>query len=257
MQTSTTRKIEIQDVALECLWLAQSGATRTIVFLHEGLGSVAMWRDFPARLCAACGTNGLVYSRAGYGQSSSLQFPRRREFMHDEARDVLPGVCAAFDIEHPILLGHSDGASIVLLYSAFFPQRPIASVVLAPHIMVEDMSLAAILRARKAFEETGLRERLTRYHADVDGAFYGWNDIWLDPAFRGWSIVDFLQNIRTPLLVIQGEEDEYGSMLQIDGIGRHVPHATLLKLSHCGHSPHRDQSPSVIRAVREFLERTG
>src|SRR5665213_1152208 len=124
MQTSTTRKIEIQDVALECLWLAQSGATRTIVFLHEGLGSVAMWRDFPARLCAACGTNGLVYSRAGYGQSSSLQFPRRREFMHDEARDVLPGVCAAFDIEHPILLGHSDGASIVLLNTAFFRSAP-------------------------------------------------------------------------------------------------------------------------------------
>ncbi len=251
-------RIPVGDTELECVWMELDEAARpTLVFLHEGLGSVSMWRDFPARLCLSTGCNGLMYSRAGYGNSSPLAGARGVEFMHNEAQSVLPLVLAAFSIERPVLIGHSDGGSIALIYSALHAERALATIVLAPHIMVEAFSLREIRAARVAFEQGDLRARLARHHADVDGAFYGWNNIWLDPAFGAWSIEDLLGSIRAPLLAVQGFDDPYGTMLQIDGIRARVPRATLLKLPHCGHAPHRDQPETVLREVMAFLEMAG
>jgi len=251
----TFRTILAEGSELECAWLACAESPRpTIVFLHEGLGSVAMWRDFPAQLCVALGCNGLVYSRQGYGRSAPLAAPRCVDFMHREAALVLPAVLKAFRIDEPILFGHSDGGSIALLYSAFYPGRPRACVVMAPHILVEEVSITSIAKARCAYEEGYLKERLARYHDDVDGAFYGWNDIWLDPAFRSWTIETLLEAIQAPVLAIQGEDDVYGTMEQIEGIARRVRSASLVKIAQCGHSPHRDQPGMTIEAVRRFLE---
>lgn len=230
-----------------------------IIFLHEGLGSVAMWRDFPARLCDAVGARGLVYSRPGYGKST----PRRHDekwgadFMHLHARDVLPAFLTAVGIDvaidRPWLFGHSDGGSIALIHAALFPQNVKGVVVAAPHIFVEDVSVTSIAQTRETYLKTDLRSKLTRYHDDVDSAFWGWNDIWLDPAFRAWNLEALLPQITCPLLAIQGVNDEYGTMLQIDGIARAVPQAQLVKLENCGHSPHRDQPQAVIDAVRRFV----
>lgn len=229
----------------------------TIVFLHEGLGCLNMWRDFPARLCQKSGCNGLVYSREGYGKSTRLRAPRRPDFMHHEADEILPAVLASHGLERPILFGHSDGASIALLYSAHFPDRPLASIVLAPHIRVEDQSIEAIEATRRAYLESDLKARLQRHHADVDGAFFGWNDIWLAPEFRSWTIEDDLPAIRAPLLAIQGWEDPYGSMAQIDGIADRVTGTELVKLAACGHSPHRDQAEATLAAADQFLKGCG
>jgi pimeloyl-ACP methyl ester carboxylesterase len=251
----SSRTVLAGGAELECTWLGCDELSRpTIVFLHEGLGSVAMWREFPEQLCMALGCNGLVYSRQGYGRSAPLTAPRQVDFMHREAAEVLPAVLAAFRIDQPILFGHSDGGSIALLYSAFFPERPRACLVMAPHILVEDVSITSIAKARCAYEEGKLKERLARYHDDVDGAFYGWNDIWLNPAFRRWSIETLLEAIKAPVLAIQGEDDVYGTMEQIEGIARRVRRASLVKIAHCGHSPHRDQPQMTIDAVRQFLE---
>ena len=230
-----------------------------IIFLHEGLGSVAMWRDFPARLCDAVGARGLVYSRPGYGKST----PRRHDekwgadFMHLHARDVLPAFLTAVGIDvaidRPWLFGHSDGGSIALIHAALFPQNVAGVVIAAPHIFVEDVSVTSIAQTRETYLTTDLRSKLTRYHDDVDSAFWGWNDIWLDPAFRAWNLEALLPQITCPLLAIQGVNDEYGTMLQIDGIARAVPQAQLVKLENCGHSPHRDQPQAVIDAVRRFV----
>ncbi len=230
-----------------------------LIFLHEGLGSVAMWRDFPAKLCEAIGCRGLVYSRPGYGKST----PRPRDekwgvdFMHAHARDVLPPFLAAIgiDIERDKtwLFGHSDGGSIALIHAALFPQNVAGVIVAAPHIFVEDISVTSITQTREIYLQTDLRSKLTRYHHDVDSAFYGWNDIWLNPEFRSWSIEALLPQITCPLLAIQGVNDEYGTMAQIDGIARALPHAQLVKLENCGHSPHRDQPQAVIDSVRTFI----
>ena len=229
-----------------------------LVFLHEGLGSVSMWRDFPARLCEACGVRGLVYSRPGYGRSTP-RAPNERwasDFMHREAREVLPALLGALDAPaRYMLFGHSDGASIALIHAASFPERVVRAIVLAPHIIVETLSVGSIAAARQAYLHTDLKARLARHHADVDSAFWGWNDIWLDPAFRHWSIKALLPEIRCPLLAVQGEHDEYGSMAQVNGIAAAVPagQCRLLKLAACGHSPHRDQPVAVIDAICNFL----
>ena len=236
---------------------ANRSATRWIVFLHEGLGSVAMWRDFPSRLCEALCCRGLIYSRHGYGKSDPLTAPRRVDFMHDEALIVLPQVLDQLQIFDPILFGHSDGGSIALLHAGSAP-RPVAGVVaLAPHVMVEDISIASIEAAKRAYETTDLREKLRRYHDDPDSAFRGWNDIWLHPDFRAWNIEDCLPGIRCPILAIQGIDDEYGTLDQIDLIARGAVNTQveLVKLDDCGHSPHRDQPDTVITAVRRFVER--
>ena len=248
-------------LCLEYAWIDGPVATSPLlVFLHEGLGSVSMWRDFPRALCAATGMRGLVYSRQGYGRST----PRTRDerwpvaFMHDQARDVLPALLDALAVDVPVwLFGHSDGASIALLFAAAFPQRVRGVIAVAPHIMVEPVSIASIALARDAYEHGELKSRLARHHADPDSAFYGWNDAWLAPAFRHWTIEDELANIACPVLAIQGVDDGYGTMAQVDGIAQRVPRAQLLKLAGAGHAPFRDQPSAFTAAVVAFLAAHG
>ncbi len=230
-----------------------------LVFLHEGLGSVAMWRDFPQRVCEALGWRGLVYSRAGFGRSTPRAADEvwHPDFMHRQAHEVLPTLLTALGIdaqaETPWLLGHSDGGSIALLYAARFPSRVAGTIVLAPHILVEDLSVSSIEKAREAYLNTDLRQRLARYHDDPDSAFWGWNGIWLHPPFRHWSIEGEIASITCPLLAVQGLDDEYGTLEQIRGIARRVPQTRLLELPDCGHSPHRDQPDALIAAIVDFV----
>lgn len=247
-------------VRIEHRWIgpreAGEGGAPLVVFLHEGLGSVAMWKDFPDRLCAEAGVRGLVFSRPGYGRST----PRAAnevwdvDFMHRQAHEVLPAFFDAIGLaEPPWLLGHSDGGSIGLLYAARFPQRVRGLVLLAPHIFVEEVTVKNIEIARQAYLEAGLRERLARYHDDVDSAFWGWNRIWLHPPFAGWNIESELEGVRCPVLAIQGLDDEYGTLAQVHGIAARVPGARVLELPQCGHSPHRDQPGAVISAAAGFM----
>jgi pimeloyl-ACP methyl ester carboxylesterase len=242
---------------LEYAWVGGArGAAPVIVFLHEGLGSLAMWKNFPQKLCAAAGARGLVFSRYGYGRSTLRPAAEKWpvEFMHVQAERVLPALFASIGLDRaPWLYGHSDGGSIALIHAAAFPERVAGLVAVAPHVFVEDVSVASIEAARVAYAGTDLPQRLARYHADADSAFHGWNDIWLDPAFRAWNIEDSLRRIRCPVLAVQGEDDEYGTMAQIDAIARVVPQARLLKLPSCGHSPHRDQPAALTEAVVAFM----
>jgi len=251
-----------QTVRIEHRWVARERAERPlIVFLHEGLGSVSMWRDAPDRICAAAGARGLVWSRPGYGGSTPRAHGERwlPDFMHRQAHEVLPAFLEAAGVDAqaqpPWLLGHSDGGSIALLHAARFPRRVSGLVVLAPHILVEDVSIASIERARTAYATTDLRERLARHHTDPDSAFRGWNEVWLDPAFRAWSIESELPAISCPVLAVQGLDDEYGTLEQIRGIARRLPRTELLELPACGHSPHRDQPEALERAVADFISR--
>jgi pimeloyl-ACP methyl ester carboxylesterase len=240
-------------VRIEYEWVGEGA--RTLVFLHEGLGSRAMWRDFPARLAAAMGMRGLVYSRPGYGQSTPRAPEERWEpdFMHRQAHAVLPALLEALAVTGPAwFYGHSDGGSIALLFAARFPRRTAGVIAAAPHIFVEDLSVESIERTRVAYLETDLRERLARYHDDVDSAFWGWNDVWLHPPFRAWSIEDEIGAIAAPVLAVQGRGDEYGTLAQVRGIAQRVAHCELLELADCGHSPHCDQPEAVIRAAVEF-----
>jgi len=243
-------------VRVEYDWVGQGA--RTLVFLHEGLGSLAMWRDFPAKLSAALGMRGLVYSRPGYGKSTPRDPEERWEpdFMHRQAHEVLPAFLDAIGVNGRVwFYGHSDGGSIALLFAARFPARTAGAIVAAPHIFVEDLSVDSIEKTRLAYLETDLRGKLARYHDDVDSAFWGWNDIWLHPPFRGWNIEGEIAAITAPLLAVQGLDDEYGTLAQIRGIAKAVKHAKLLELAACGHSPHRDQPDAVIRAAVEFVSR--
>lgn len=230
-----------------------------LVFLHEGLGSVAMWRDFPDQLCHAAQCRGLVYSRPGYGRSTARN-PEQRwqpDFMHQQAQQVLPEILTALNIdparESIYLFGHSDGGSISLLNAAMQPNTAKGLIVLAPHIFVEDISISSIEVARSQYTQGKLRDGLSKYHDDPDSAFWGWNDAWLNPDFRSWNIQHEVSQIRCPILVIQGEQDQYGSMAQIDEIQRCTPATRLLKLAQCGHWPHRDQTQAVIAASVNFL----
>lgn len=250
--------IDINGISLEVRRIdGQAGlqAPAPLVFLHEGLGSVAMWRDWPDRLCAATGRAGVVYSRRGYGRSTPVPDVRgggrlAPDYMHREAWEVLPALLARLDIPRPVLVGHSDGGTIALLHASRFPVE--ACAVIAPHVIVEDVSVASIAQAREAYA-SGLRERLARYHEDVDVAFWQWNDIWLSDDFRSFDIRDDCRHITAPLLAIQGEGDPYGTMAQIDEIAASAPHTRLLKLPDCGHSPHKDQPEAMIEAIRAFL----
>ncbi len=249
-------------VRLEYHWTGvPDPAAPLLVFLHEGLGSASMWRDFPARLCAAGGWRGLVYSRPGYGRSTPRPHGERwtPDYMHRQGREVLPQLLAAAGVdataEPPWLFGHSDGASIALIHAAAFPSAVAGLVVLAPHVFVEDLSIRSIEQARHAYAKKGLRRRLARHHEDVDSAFWGWNDAWLDPAFRFWSIEELLPAIRVPVLAIQGHNDEYGTMAQVDGLAAGVAGAEALKLDDCAHSPHRDRPEAVLAATIDFIGR--
>ena len=269
--------MNILGVTLEVQRIAGSAALAPIVFLHEGLGSVAMWRDFPAQVCATTGRAGLVYSRRGYGQSDAVPDVRSPahtlngqragrllpDYMHHEAWEMLPALLAACGITKPVLLGHSDGATIALLYASRYPTG--ACIAMAPHLFVQEVSLRSIEAARVAYETTDLRSKLARFHADVDCAFWQWNDVWLSEGFRSFDILSDSAKITCPLLGIQGHDDAYGTMAQLDaldsdllskkGLQTHrISREKLLKIERCGHSPHKDQSAVVTAAVAEFLK---
>ena len=237
-------------------WIEGDAGRPPLVFLHEGLGSIRQWRDFPARLAAATGCRALVYDRYGYGQSDVLAEPRRSvRFMHDEALEALPQILDALKIKNPILVGHSDGASIALIHAgAWHPVRGV--VAMAPHVFIEPICLSSIRTATVTFENTDLAEKLARYHRDARKTFYGWADVWLDPQFKRWDIRDdYLPNVRCPILAIQGHDDEYGTMAQLDDIALRVSVACeLLKLEDCGHSPFRDQPEKVLSAAKDFID---
>jgi pimeloyl-ACP methyl ester carboxylesterase len=242
-------------VAIEHARIEGPGDGPLIVFLHEGLGCVAMWRDFPARICAGAAARGLVYSRPGYGGSSGpTERERAPDYLHRQAHEVLPAVLDALAVREPIwLFGHSDGGTIALLFAARFPERAAGAIVLAPHIFVEDVTVAGVKRALEGYDDAA-RLRLGRYHPDPDAVFRAWADIWLDPRFRGWNIEHEIAAIRCPVLAVQGRGDEYATMEQVHGIARRVRGARVLELDDCGHSPQREQPDRVIEAVRAFME---
>jgi pimeloyl-ACP methyl ester carboxylesterase len=230
------------------------GAGPTLVFLHEGLGSLGLWRGFPRKLAEATGLGAFVYSRAGYGASDPAPLPRPVRYMHDEA-ELLPEILAAAGIEDPILVGHSDGASIAILYAgAGNPAR--ALLLEAPHVFTEEGGLQSIARAREQYEKGGLRERLAKHHRHVDAAFWGWNGAWLNPEFRKWNLEGSLPRIRAPILVVQGEDDEYGTPKQIEAVQRGAGgRVEVLFLPGCGHSPHRDKEEETLRGMADFVKR--
>jgi pimeloyl-ACP methyl ester carboxylesterase len=245
---------------LEYVWHGLGPAEApTLVFLHEGLGCVAMWRDFPERLAEQTGCGALVYSRTGYGNSDPCELPRPVRFMHDEAL-ALPQVLEAFQIREAILVGHSDGGSIVVIHAgaAGHDARVRGLILEAPHVFVEEVGLDSIRKLAEEYRAAPsvLKQRLTRYHGkNVDETFWGWNDVWLNPEFRTWNIEEYLTQIRVPVLLIQGEDDHYGTRAQVKAIepGCQGPVRTVM-LAECGHSPHLDQQARTLEAMREFVE---
>jgi pimeloyl-ACP methyl ester carboxylesterase len=238
-------------------WVGSGGqGAPDLVFLHEGLGSIRQWRDFPLKVSQATGCRALVYDRYGYGDSDTLAESRRDvHFMHDEALRALPELLSQLKIGNPILIGHSDGASIALIHAgAGFEVR--AVVAMAPHVFIEPLCLKSIDKATVAFESTDLKDRLGKYHRDARKTFYGWADVWLDPGFTSWDIRDdYLPKIACPVLAIQGEDDEYGTLAQLDDTKRRVRRCELLKLKDCGHGPFKDQPEKVLSAIRTFIEK--
>ena len=242
--------------SLEYAWIdGPDTALPTLVFLHEGLGSIAQWRDFPQRVAKATGCRALVYDRYGYGNSEVLrEAGAGARFMHEGALKELPDLLRKLKIENPILIGHSDGASIALIHAGAHPVRGVA--VMAPHVFIEDVCVNSIRKAARQFETTDLPERLGKYHRDARKTFHLWADAWLDPAFRDWNIEATLQNIVCPVLAIQGEGDEYGTMAQLEAIQRQVGGpCELLNLADCGHSPHKDQPENVLHSVSGFIKK--
>jgi pimeloyl-ACP methyl ester carboxylesterase len=232
---------------------ARDSTLPTIVMLHEGLGSVSHWKDFPRVLAATTGAGVFLYSRYGHGSSDGLEEFRSVSYMHHEAQVVLPEILQKAGIERPLLLGHSDGASIAILYAGTFPASPVGLILEAPHVFLEDITVSSIAQARVLYNETDLPQRLGRYHANVDSLFWGWNNIWLDPRFRDWNIESYLDSIRCPVLVLQGAEDEYGTRKQIEAIQRRIPSAAASMLDDCKHAPHRDRPDATLSAIRRFL----
>src|ERR1700684_1490482 len=229
----------------------------TIVMLHEGLGSVALWGDFPDRLQAATGMGVFVYSRAGYGASTSATLPRPLDYMSREALDGLPALLDAIGFERGVLLGHSDGASIAAIHAGGAGDHRVRGVVLiAPHFIVEEVSVASIAEIRKTYEATDLRSKLARWHQNVDNAFYGWNDAWLDPDFRRWDISDYLAYIRVPVAILQGADDQYGTIRQIE-IAKEECYCPVdvTIIPGAGHSPHREAPGATLETIAEFAGR--
>lgn len=248
-------RLEVQRIAPDRLELADGHRTPELVLLHEGLGSVSHWKKFPFRVAASTGCTVIVYSRYGCGNSDILHDPREVSYMHDEALKSLPELLAHADIEAPILIGHSDGASIALIYAAVHDQVR-GLVLLAPHVFVEDLSVASIAEARHKFETTNLCEKLARHHRDPARTFWGWNNIWLHPDFRQWNIEEYLPRITCPILAIQGFEDQYGTMAQVEAIAQQSGGPVeILRLHDCRHSAHRDQPEAVLAAIRRFVGR--
>lgn len=244
---------------IEYQWVGpQQAHLPVMVFLHEGLGSVSMWRDFPAQLCEAAPCRGLVYSRPGYGQSQAL-VPHDSwgpDFMHTQALQVLPALLDALQLHQPVLLfGHSDGASIALLLAAHAPQRVCALVAVAPHVFVEDKTVAGIARLQTEPLRTQLLASLARHHAHPTQLLDQWTGAWLAPAFRAWSITETIANVRCPLLAVQGSDDEYGTMAQVDDLVQRTEATEWMEIDNCGHWPHRDHAPQLLARACAFLQR--
>jgi pimeloyl-ACP methyl ester carboxylesterase len=241
---------------LETQWTPPSlDNAPTIVMLHEGLGSIALWKDFPQQLAARTGCGVLAYSRNGHGNSDRLLEKRPVSFMHHEGEVVLPELLAKLRIHQPILLGHSDGGSIALIFAGTYPTVARALILEAPHVFVEDLTVASIEQAKVTYETTDLARKLGRYHAHGDATFWGWNDIWLNPDFRSWNIESYLPAIRCPILCIQGVDDEYGTAAQVKAIQAGAPQTEIVMLPDCQHSPHRDQTARTLALMAEFVER--
>jgi pimeloyl-ACP methyl ester carboxylesterase len=239
---------------LDTIWIPAAVAGRpAIVMLHEGLGSIALWKDFPQQVASRTGCGVFVYSRYGHGNSSRLEEKRPVDHLHTEAELVLPEILSQAGITRPILLGHSDGAAIALIYAGKYPDAAAGLILEAPHVFVEDLSVRSIAETRNAFLNGDLRRKLARYQADVDSTFWGWADIWLSPEFRTWNIESYLAAIRCPVLMIQGEDDEYGTTAQLDAIQSKVPHSEILLMPACGHSPHRDRTEDTLSRIAAFI----
>ncbi len=239
---------------LEHRWVGQPSAAPPLVLLHEGLGCVDLWRDVPDRLSAATGRRVLVYSRAGYGRSDPVPPPRGVDYLHHEALVVLPALLRELAVTAPLLVGHSDGASIALIAAGAGIVTASALVLLAPHVFVEDRSIAAIASAKRAYETTDLRQRLAQYHRDADATFRGWNDVWLSPAFRSWNIEPYLAGVTSPILAIQGLDDQYGTLAQLDAIASGVPSTVeQVRVDDCGHAPHLERPEITLPAIAAFV----
>jgi pimeloyl-ACP methyl ester carboxylesterase len=263
-------RFEVLGKRLEYRWIGpRPGEAPTLVFLHQGLGCAAMWRDFPDRMASTTGCGALVYSRTGHGGSEALKGPRPVRYLHDEALEVLPAVLEHFGLGDVVLFGHSDGASIAILLAGSGQESrhrrsSVRALVLeAPHVFVEPAAIEGITRISREYETTGLKERLSRYHGDnTDPMFRGWSGVWLRPEFQAWNIEEALPAIESPVLVIQGEDDEYGTVKQVEAVVTRVrgPARSLL-LTRCGHSPHSERPDEVLDAaggfVRENLDRAG
>lgn len=247
--------LEISDVRLHYRVTEGDMTLPWLVFLHEGLGSSELWREFPDRVSRRTGCPALVYSRRGHGWSTPLIGPRSPDFMHEEARRVLPAVLRSLGVGEHILVGHSDGASIALIAAGDGADRTRGVVALAPHVFVEPDSQAGVEAALRSFQETDLAERMAKYHRDPAATFFGWHDIWNSPSFWDWNIEDELEGIRCPVLVIQGSDDEYGTVAQLDAVERGVSASVeRVWLEECGHSPHLDLPHEVERATVHFIE---
>lgn len=245
--------VEIRGRRIEVRSIDGDPARPALVFLHEGLGSVSMWRGFPARAAETTGCPTVIYSRCGYGSSDVLEGPFGVDYMHREAAETLPELLPQLGIRRPILIGHSDGASIALLYAGAHDDLR-GLVVLAPHVFVEDISVRSIAEAKVAYETTEMAQKLARHHTDAQRVFYRWNDIWLHPDFRRWNIEECLPRIRCPVLAIQGLDDQYGTLAQLDAIAAQVGGPfERVTLEACGHSPHRDQPDATLAAIERFV----
>jgi len=225
-----------------------------IVMLHEGLGSVSHWKDFPDRVAAETGSGVFVYSRYGHGRSGVLDEPREISYMHHEADVVFPALLQQAGIRRPVLLGHSDGASIAIIHAAHSLDSAAALILEAPHVFVEDLTVESIARATIAYQTTDLPRKLARHHDDADRTFWGWSNIWLDSRFRSWNIESCLDSIRCPVLVIQGEDDEYGTPEQVRSIQARIPAAQVALFAQCKHAPHRDQPELTLRRIADFMK---
>ena len=240
---------------IEYEWYGPNENAQTLVFLHDGIGCLSLWRDFPARVAEATGCGAFVFSRFGYGNSSPIVLPRPVRFMHEEALQVLPELFAAATINNPILIGHSDGASIAIIYAA--TTKVPALILEAPHVFVEDLTVQSIALAGEDYRHTDLKQKLQRYHGEnVDVAFWGWNQVWLNPEFRSWNIENYLPNVKCPVLVIQGEEDQFGTQKQVESISKQcsAPVETVM-LSNCKHTPHREQPAQTFEAMVTFIQK--
>jgi pimeloyl-ACP methyl ester carboxylesterase len=253
MGEATHPFVDVCGHRLEVQTISGAATRPTLVLLHEGLGSISTWREFPSQVAAATECPVVVYSRYGYGNSAVLEAPFGVDYMHREALEALPELLAKLGIARPILVGHSDGASIALIYAAA-RDAVRGLVALAPHVFVEDLSVKSIAEAKIAFETTDLSEKLGRHHADPRKTFYRWNDIWLHPDFRRWNIESFLPHITCPVLAIQGYDDEYGTMAQLDAIAVQVAGpCEVVGLADCGHRLHRDQPEKTVEALARFV----